>query len=159
MLEIKLPASSKAAPAEATPAPRREVLIEGKVLLVENEEAVLEFERDVLAGAGARVTTFTNADDAKNRLKEETFDAVIIDGKMPGGWGAQEVCGWLAENVPGMEKKVLFTFSSMVEPEMRAFLQEKNLASLVKPFEVADLINQARKLLQKTHAAAAGGSQ
>jgi PAS domain S-box-containing protein len=156
VLEVRLPASNKAAPAGEAPVPRREILIEGRVLLVENEEAVLEFERDVLAGAGAQVVTLTNAEDAKARLREETFDALIVDGKMPGGWGAQEVYSWLAENTPGMEKKVVFTFSSVAEPETRTFLQEKNVASLVKPFEVADLINQARRLLQKTHAAAAG---
>ena len=41
------------------------------------------------------------------------------------------------------------------EPETRSFLQEKNVASLVKPFEVADLIAQARRLLPKALAAGA----
>ena len=49
----------------------------------------------------------------------------------------------------------LFTFSGGAEPEVNDFLQQRNLPYLVKPFEVADLIAQARRLLQKTHAAAA----
>src|SRR5438105_5369693 len=38
-----------------------------------------------------------------------------------------------------LEKHMLFTFSSVLEPDIRSFLQEKNLPYLVKPFEVADL--------------------
>jgi len=44
---------------------------------------------------------------------------------------------------------LLFTFSSVVDPEMRAFLQEQNLPFLAKPYEVADLISQVRSLLAK----------
>jgi DNA-binding response OmpR family regulator len=39
-----------------------------------------------------------------------------------------------------------------------AFLQANNIPHLVKPFEVAELIAQARRLLQKAQAAAAGAS-
>ena len=52
-----------------------------------------------------------------------------------------------------------YTFSNGVEPgEGRAFLQENNVPYLVKPFEVAELIAQARRLLQQAQAAAAGAS-
>ena len=40
--------------------------------------------------------------------------------------------------------------------EERAFLQENNVASLVKPFEVAELIAQARRLLHQSQAVGAG---
>jgi DNA-binding response OmpR family regulator len=43
-----------------------------------------------------------------------------------------------------------------VEPgDERAFLKEHDVPFLVKPFEVAELISQARRLLQKAHAATA----
>jgi DNA-binding response OmpR family regulator len=126
------------------------------VLLVEEEEAVLEFERDVLMGAGANVVTATKSEDLKTRLLSEPFDAVIMSGKMPADWNAREAYAWLTENCPGMENHLLFTFSHGVEQgEDRAFLQQNNIPYLVKPFEVADLISQARRLLQKAHAAAA----
>jgi DNA-binding response OmpR family regulator len=51
---------------------------------------------------------------------------------------------------------LLFTFSHGGEQgDERMFLQENNVAYLVKPFEVANLISQARRLLQKAHAATA----
>jgi DNA-binding response OmpR family regulator len=55
-----------------------------------------------------------------------------------------------------MQGHVLYTFSTGVEPsDGRTFLQENNVPYLVKPFEVAELISQARKLLQKAQAAGA----
>jgi DNA-binding response OmpR family regulator len=129
--------------------------IHGRVLLVEEEEAVLEFERDVLAGAGATVVTAKNSQDVKTRLLSEPFDAIIMNGRMPGQWSAKESYQWLKENCPGMDAHVMFTYSNGPSDE-KAFLQENNIQYLVKPFEVAELITQARRLLQKSQAAAAG---
>jgi PAS domain S-box-containing protein len=156
IVEVRFPSSDHVAATDiAVPLPPREFAIEGRILLAEDEAAVLEFERDVLTGAGARVVTLMNAEDIRMRLLTESFDAVIVNGKLPGGWSAPEVYGWISGKCPGLEKRLLFTFSSDVEPEVRDFLGHNNLPHLVKPFEVADLIAQARRLLQKTHAVAA----
>jgi PAS domain S-box-containing protein len=160
MIEVRLPASAVVAAApveEPKPAPRQhEGAVHGRVLLVEEEEAVLEFERDVLAGAGAAVVTAQTSQDVKTRLLSEQYDAVILNGKMADQWGAKESYEWLKEKCPGMEGHILYTFSNGVEPsEGRSFLQENKIPYLVKPFEVADLIAQARKLLQKAQAAGA----
>jgi PAS domain S-box-containing protein len=159
VIEVRLPMSAAAAAVEdSTPgvAPRREGAIQGRVLLVEEEEAVLEFERDVLAGAGANVVTASRSEDVKTRLLSEPFDLLIMNGKMPADWNAKEALLWLKKHCAEMERHVLFTFSNGVEPgDERAFLQENDVPYLVKPFEVAELISQARRLLHKTHAAAA----
>ena len=159
-IEVKLPAvvTTVAVSEAPKPAPRtHEAVISGRVLLVEEEEAVLEFERDVLSGAGATVVTARNADDVKTRMLSEAIDAIIMSGKMAGQWSAKESYPWLKENCPGMENHVLYTFSNSVEPgEGRTFLQENSIPYLVKPFEVAELISQARKLLLKAQAAGVG---
>jgi PAS domain S-box-containing protein len=162
-IEVRIPASAAvAAVEEEAPkaAPRQhEGAISGRVLLVEEEEAVLEFERDVLMGAGAEVVTAQSSDDAKTRLQSEQFDALILNGKMPDQWGAKESYSWIRQTCPIMEGHVLYTFSGGVEPnDGRVFVQENNVPYLVRPFEVAELISQARKLLQKALAAGAGGN-
>ncbi|HEY3972433.1 MAG TPA: ATP-binding protein [Candidatus Sulfotelmatobacter sp.] len=157
-IEVRLPAVASATiETEAPkPAPRlHEGAIHGRVLLVEEEEAVLEFERDVLAGAGADVVTARTSQDVKTRLLSEPFDALIMNGKMPGHWNATESHQWLKENCPAMQGHVLFTFSNTPSDE-RAFLQENSVPYLVKPFEVAELISQSRRLLQKAFAVTAG---
>lgn len=162
-IDVRIPASSSTAPVVEeeikTPLRQHEGAISGRVLLVEEEEAVLEFERDVLAGAGATVVTAQNGADAKTRLLSEQFDAIILNGKMPDPWGAKESYPWIKQNCPTMSEHVLYTFSAGVEPtDGRSFLQESSVPYLVRPFEVAELISQARKLLQKALAAGAGGS-
>jgi PAS domain S-box-containing protein len=162
VIEVRLPAvaSAKVEAESLRPTPRlHEGATPGRVLLVEEEEAVLEFERDVLAGAGATVVTARTSQDVKTRLLSEPFDALIMNGNLPGQWTAKESYQWLKENCPGMEGHVLFTFSNGVDLEDgRAYLQEHNVPCLVKPFEVAELIAHARRLLQQAQAAAASAS-
>jgi PAS domain S-box-containing protein len=162
VIEVRLPmavAADAVVEAAAVAPPKREGAIQGRVLLVEEEEAVLEFERDVLTGAGANVVTASRSEDVKTRLLSEPFDALIMSGKMPSDWNAKEAYLWIKKNCPTMETHVLFTFSNGVEQgDERAFLQENNVAYLVKPFEVAELISQARRLLQKAKAAAGSAS-
>ena len=57
------------------------------IYLAENEAAVLEFERDVLAGAGADIVTGMSVEELKLLLSKQSFDALIMDGKI-GGTGA-----------------------------------------------------------------------
>jgi len=162
VMEVRLPVAmhTKTTPEPVVAAPRkRDGAIGGRVLLVEEEEAVLEFERDVLAGAGATVVTAKTSQEVKTRLLSEHFDAVIMNGKMPGDWSAKEAYTWLKESCPGMEMRALFTYSNSVDlGDARSFLQDNNIAHLVKPFEVADLISQARRLLQTVQASAASAS-
>jgi PAS domain S-box-containing protein len=160
-IEVRIPASSAVTPVvEEAPIPivrQHEAAISGRVLLVEEEEAVLEFERDVLMGAGADVVTAQSGADAKTRLQSEQFDALILNGNMADQWGAKESYPWTKQNCPSMEGHILYTFSAGVEPDDgRAFVQENSIPYLVRPFEVAELISQARKLLQKALAAGAG---
>ena len=66
------------------------------MLLVEDEEAVLEFERDVLVGAGAEVTTSMSVEDTQQRLRNGSFDVIVMNGRMPGGCSAREMYEWIA---------------------------------------------------------------
>jgi PAS domain S-box-containing protein len=149
-IEVRLLASEKAALPEAVPVSnRRESVLVGKVLLVEDEEAVLEFERDVLVGAGAEVTTSMSIEDTKHLIADNHYDVIVMNGIMPGECSAKEMYEWIATNYPGREKGLLLTFSTVTDHETRSFLQQRGVPSLAKPFEVADLISQVRALSQR----------
>ena len=157
LIEIRIPIAGQSTATPEMPAERpvREIAITGRLLLAEDEESMLEFERDLLVGAGAEVTIIKKRDEIKDRLLVETFDAVIMNGR-PNGLTAAEIYGFLAEKRPGAEKHVLFTFASIIDPETREFLESNQVPFLVKPFDVGDLIAATRKVMQKTHAASAG---
>ncbi len=149
-IEIKLLASEPSIVAEVAPiVARRESVVVGRVLLVEDEEAVLEFERDVLVGAGAEVRTSMSVEETKQLLRETEFDVIVMNGVMPGECRAAEIYEWIATNCPGQEKGLIFTFSTVTNPDTRRFIQERNVPSLSKPFEVADLITQVKALSQR----------
>jgi PAS domain S-box-containing protein len=148
-IEVRLLASGKPALPETVASTRRESLLAGRVLLVEDEEAVLEFERDVLVGAGAEVSASLSIEDTQERLRNGSFDVVVMNGRMPGGCSAKEMYEWIAKNCPGLEKGLLLTFSTVPDPQTRSFLQEQGVPSLAKPFEVADLLSQVRGLAQR----------
>jgi len=157
-IEVRLLASEKAALPELVSSTRRESVLHGRVLLVEDEEAVMEFERDVLVGAGADVTTSMSVHDTQDRLRQNSFDVIVMNGRMPGGVSAREMYEWIAKTRPGQEKGLLLTFSTMTDAETRSFLQEQTVPSLAKPFEVADLIAQVRTLSQRDAGASAATS-
>ena len=100
--------------------------------------------------------TVTSAEEMKSVLASQSFDALIMNGKMPGSGSIPETRRWIAESWPEFSAHLLFTFSSLAEPEVRNFLEQNNVPFLVKPFEVADLIANARRLLAKVQAATAG---
>ena len=71
--------------AQANRKPWYYVLAEpAKILIVDDDPILLEFCKVHLASPVAEIDTVTNADDALTRLREETFDAVLIDIEMPG---------------------------------------------------------------------------
>ncbi len=134
--------------------PPRQLALEGRVLLVDDEEGVLEFEREVLAGAGAKVATASSAEEALVLMRAENFDAYILNGSMPNGWTAQRMFDWLAQNRAGSQKHLLFTFA-VIDASTQIFLDEKGIQYLIKPFEMGDIIAATRRVLSKVHAASA----
>jgi len=91
----------------------------------------------------------------KSVLATESFDAVVINGKMPGSVSVTETRSWILENTSGLSRHLLFTFASLAGPEDRNFLEQNHIPFLVKPFEIGDLIANARRLLIKVKAAGA----
>ena len=106
---------------------RREGALAGRVLLIEEEEAVLEFERDVLTGAGAEVVTSMNIEEMKSPCAN-SVRRCHHRRQSARQWSVARIYGWLVENCPGMEASCLFTFSSVAEPDVRSFLQEKSMS-------------------------------
>ncbi len=154
-LLVRLPAAGRPEPVHyPASAPVRELVLQGRLLLVEDEDAVLEFEREVLAGAGAEVVATSDPEKAWGLLRGGGFEALVLNASMPNGWNALQIHDWLAGHSPAMHSRVLLTFSTL-DGETQTFLERNRIPYLVKPFDVADLIASTRKLLQKAAAATA----
>ena len=148
VFRVKLPVVVEPAPEPVAPQPNRRKVLRGRVLLVDDETAVLEFEKEVLQGAGAEVVALYSGEEAIARMQAESFDAVVIDGKMPGGWSGIDMYRWVAEHKPGFEKHVMFALSNIHDGELSDFIEKNRVLCIVKPFEIADFVAMVRRLLK-----------
>ncbi len=136
---------------------RRESRLEGQVLLVDDEEAVLDFEREVLTAAGLTILTANSGAQAIEYLSHEVIDAVFLDSKIPGDWSSEDVYRYMEKHSPDLVRKTILVLSNVSDPSVRTFVDATQIFCLVKPFEVADLLAVARRVLRRTQVAAHSG--
>ncbi len=136
---------------------RRESRLEGQVLLVDDEEAVLDFEREVLTAAGLTILTANSGAQAIEYLSHEVIDAVFLDSKIPGDWSSEDVYRYMEKHSPDLVRKTILVLSNVSDPAVRTFVDATQIFCLVKPFEVADLLAVARRVLRRAQMAAHGG--
>lgn len=134
---------------------RRESKLQGRVLLVDDEEALLDFEREVLTAAGLTVVGTNTGADAVEFLKREHFDAVFLDSKIPGAWSSQDVYRHIQQKRPHLVSRTVLVLSDVSDPGVRAFVDTTHVFCLVKPFAVSDLLAVARRVMRRAKAAAA----
>lgn len=132
---------------------RRESRLEGRVLLVDDEEPILDFEREVLTAAGLEVTVVMSGAQAAERLEKEEFDAVFLDSKIPGQWSSEDLYRWIAESRPALLSHIILVLSNVSDLRVRAFVDATKIMCLVKPFEVSDLLTAARRVLRRARGA------
>ncbi len=156
LLEVRLPVAVGEKPVSERDriVARRETRLEGRVLLVDDEEAVLELEREVLAAAGLSVVAVTLGAAAVERLQAEEFDAVFLDSKIPGEYSSEDVYRWITESRPELLARTVLVLSNVSDPSVRVFVDATKVLCLVKPFEVSDMLAVARRVLRRVKAAA-----
>jgi CheY-like chemotaxis protein len=122
------------------------------ILLVDDEPALLEYEREALERLGYRVSCHSNALDALHAITDhlETFDLVVTDLTMPGLSGVQ-----LAEAVHGLrtELPVILTTGNAATLTQEAVRQYGIRELLRKPTTIQTLGDAVhRALTQKEDA-------
>jgi len=133
---------------------RRESRMVGRVLLVDDEEIVLDYEREVLTAAGLDVIVVTSGDRAMEYLQQQSFDVVLLDSKMPGACTSEDIYRWMQKNNPEQASKTVLVLSNVSDPGVRVFVDATKIMCLVKPFEVPDLLAIVRRVLRMAKVAA-----
>ncbi|HEV2671436.1 MAG TPA: PAS domain S-box protein [Gemmatimonadales bacterium] len=107
-----------------------------RVLVVDDEASVRVSLQRYLAGRGHQVETTASGEDALVRLRDMTYDAVIVDMRMPDLSGEQ-LYERLRSGDPGHAERVIFTTGDLVNEQMRRFLDGTGRPCVPKPFEFA----------------------
>jgi two-component system NtrC family sensor kinase len=105
-----------------------------RMLVVDDEASVRVALQRYFASRGHEVETTASGKDALARLREGTFDAVIVDMRMPDLSG-EELYEELRVKDPGHAERVLFTTGQLVDEHVRSFLASTGRPYIPKPFE------------------------
>jgi len=157
---VYLPVLLGMAPGERTEtpvqagSPARAASSGASILLVDDEEAVLEVEREILRERGHTVHVATNVPEATALLEREEVDVIIADFKLSGVLGGQELYGWLRHRRPGLCDRLIFTFADGQSEDAAHFLAASGCPSLHKPFRVDELVNAVHQALAPRDASA-----
>lgn len=116
-----------------------------RILLVDDDEALLQLNADLLREAGFDVALSTNGHEAIEALNAEAFDAVITDVRMPGldGLGLLR-----AVRERDLDLPVLLTTGDPSLDGVSEALDHGALHYLVKPVAVGKLLEAARRAVK-----------
>jgi len=123
---------------QATPAQRDKL----RILVVDDEASVRVALQRYFASRGHEVVATSSGQDALARLRAATYDAVIVDMRMPDLSGEQLFETLRAGDGGGENRedrahadRVIFTTGDLVNEQMRRFLDSTGRPCIRKPFE------------------------
>src|SRR5437899_12930225 len=105
------------------------------VLVVDDEASVRVALQRYLSSRGHEVETTASGKEALARMREDSFDAVIIDMRMPDLSGEQ-LFQELKGRDPTYAERVIFTTGQLVDDSVRTFLASTGRACVRKLFEL-----------------------
>lgn len=117
------------------------------ILIVDDEEALLNYAEQILKGWGYNVFCARNAADALTMLEHTEIDLLFSDVVMPGSMNGYELAEKASQKYPKL--KVLIT-SGYADKEGENGKYAKNEFELIsKPYDRGDLAQTLRKLLDE----------
>jgi len=122
-----------------------------RVLVVEDEPAICDLCRRVLAGEGFEVDIAANGKVAQGMVEEKQYALCLIDIKMP-IMNGKALYLWLKEKHPQLAGRVIFTTGSVMGGDTRSFLEQTDRPFLPKPFtpdELKAIVKQSLRQLEK----------
>jgi two-component system NtrC family sensor kinase len=114
----------------------------GRVLVIDDEEEIRELLTDFLSATGLEVTAVSGGDEALRRLREERFDAVVCDLRLPGMDGPTVYAEAVAID-PALGDRFVFATGDLLREGSQRFLAEVARPYLEKPF----LPEQVRRIV------------
>lgn len=121
-----------------------------RVLLVEDDNAIVSALSDVLSSEGYAVTSFATQDEACEALTRETFAIALLDITLAQGNGFA-VCAAAREAAP--EMPVIFLTASDDEYSTVAGLDMGAVDYIAKPFRTRELLSRMRVALRRMNPA------
>jgi len=112
---------------------------EGRILLVDQDDSVLEAVGGILRGRDHAVETVKSAADAMELLEEQEFDLVVADLDVAGN-GRNILQDWILARRPALAKRCIWTRLASPLAQSQDESSKGREHVLQKPFKAAELI-------------------
>jgi two-component system NtrC family sensor kinase len=147
---IRLPAHNgqhvpEAAPSKSVRQPRAQA---GRVLVVDDDDAVARMICEALAGAGLIARRARDGADALERLGMEEFDLILCDVKMP-DMNGERLFDELQVRSPALVRRLLWTTGDTLGSLPERLAERTGCEVLTKPFDLDVLCDRVREQLAK----------
>jgi len=121
--------------------------VRARILLVDDDPLITDLVVDMLAMEGYDVETASDGLEALERLQGQRFDLIVTDLHMPKLDGAAFYRELRERQAHPLRKIIFLSGTTGGSPEHKAVM-ESGAPMLLKPFNVNDLIELVRSVLQ-----------
>ncbi len=118
----------------------------GRILVVDDEPAILTFLKKVLVGEGYDVVTAGSGKEALEKIRSEEYGLILSDIKMPGLSGV-ELYDEIGKTAPSLQKRIMFITGDVISADTKEFLKRARAPYVTKPFDIAGLKREVRRVL------------
>ena len=108
-----------------------------KVLVIDDEEAILEMMREELSQSGYEVDVARDGESALKQLGQTPYDLTLCDWKMP-GLNGQQIYERVRVFNPALSERMVFITGDVINDSAQKFLRERKKVCLSKPFSLME---------------------
>jgi two-component system NtrC family sensor kinase len=128
---------------------------DGRILLVDRDESVLEAVGTILRARDHRVQTARDFPEACALLEKEEFDLVVADLHISDGANGNGLGEWLAQHKPALSHRLIWMCAVAPSENVGESIAGNGRHILQKPFKANDLLAAVDELLLNNVQAAA----
>jgi DNA-binding response OmpR family regulator len=118
-----------------------------RILVVDDEESIRDLLREAIAGAGWKVDTAADAAEALRLVKENLYDAAVLDFALPDMNGVR-----LHREIRRMDdelgQRTMFISGVTQSVDRLDYFGSDAGGFLPKPFDVSELLDRLGKMLE-----------
>jgi len=152
---IELPCQPVAVPIFSTQGQRPILGRDGRILLVDHDDSVLEAVGTILRGRDHRVQTARDVREARALLEKEEFDLIVADLHVSDGANGGGLGEWLDQHKPALSHRLIWMCAVAPSEDAGENIAGNGRQILQKPFKATDLLAAVDELLLNgVHAAA-----
>ena len=153
---IELPHQPVASPSFSTPGQTAISRRDGRILLVDHDDSVLEAVGTILRGRDHRVQTARDIPEARAWLEKEDFDLVVADLHVSDGANGGGLGEWLAQHKPALSHRLIWMCAVAPSEDAGESISGNGRHQILqKPFKASDLLAAIDELLLNNVQAAA----